>query len=86
MVNTKYSRNPKKTPLTGHITYSDGIETYHEDFYIDLDKYATFFWMNSVSDNLLEETKKQTKELETISEALMSMASKTEKKSEDEDE
>ncbi|MCE5344028.1 MAG: hypothetical protein LLF96_10680 [Eubacteriales bacterium] len=63
-------QNHNKPLLSGRISYSDGKETYYDEFQIDLDSYATFFSVNSESEDILNEMKKQTKELEKIQKAL----------------
>ncbi len=80
----KYLHNKNKAPLTGHINYSDGTKTYHDDISIDLERYATFFSVNSDFEDLLTEVKTQTKELKKLSEALKIIASHSHTELEDE--
>lgn len=73
----KFHKNQNKTALSGRVVYSDGNETYIDDIHIDFEIYATFFSVNSYSEDLLKEIKVQTKELERIRKSLVLIASQT---------
>jgi len=74
-----------KLPLCVHITYSNGEKVYTEDIHIDFDTYATFFSIDSYTDDLLKEIKTQGKELKRIREVLMQVVSESNIKKEIED-
>ena len=60
--------------LSGQITYYDANHPYTEPFGIDFSSYATFYSVNSLADDLLNEMKKQTKALQDINANLQLLA------------
>lgn len=71
----EFRNNPDKKPITGEIIYQDewkqdGQEPYRESFQINWENYATFYSVNSPSDDLLDEMKKVVQELKNIERAL----------------
>lgn len=81
----KFRNNSDKAPIAVHLAYSNGEKTYSDDLHIDFDTYATFFSVNSDTDEMLKEMKTQAEELRGINEALTFIASKTSKKPKVED-
>lgn len=75
----KFLDNPNKLPLCGQIVYSNGEKSYTDDIHIDLDTYATFFSVNSDTDDPVKEIKTQAIELKRIREVLMRIASQANK-------
>ena len=61
---------PDKHPIEGSVTYSDAQNTYSETFYIDFEKYTTFFSVKSDTEYLLETLKNQNQELQSIQQEL----------------
>lgn len=66
----EFRKNPDIKPIIGEILYQDTVTTYHESFEIDFEKYATIFSVNSPSDDLHEDMKKQTGELTRIAKGI----------------
>ena len=64
----------EKAPLVGVVTYQDGGHHYSEEFHIDFESYATFYAVNTDTDDFLKEIKAQTKALNGISETLNEIA------------
>ena len=62
----EFRNNLNKVPIEGTITYSDAKKSYSEKFYIDFEKYATFFSVDSETDDLIDILKKQNNELSAI--------------------
>ncbi|MBQ2996119.1 MAG: hypothetical protein IJE22_02650 [Oscillibacter sp.] len=62
----EFSSNSNKQPIEGTIVYSDAQKTYSETFYIDFEKYAAIFTVDSDADALVDVLKKQHKELTAI--------------------
>ena len=62
----EFRDNPDKKPISGEILYQDEMTTYHERFSIDFEKYGTIFSVNSADDDLHEDLKNLTKELQHI--------------------
>lgn len=60
--------------LSGKATYKDANKEYVEPFSIDFSSYATFYSVNSLADDLLNEMKKQTKALQDINANLQLLA------------
>lgn len=64
----------EKKPLAGVVTYQDSGHHYSEEFCIDFESYATFYSINTDTDDFLKEIKSQTKALKEISETLDEIA------------
>ena len=79
----KIRENQRKVALSGQVTYQDGEHTYTEPFNIDFDSYATFFSVNSVTDDFLKEIKAQTEALEGIMEVLEQLVATSQTDSDD---
>ena len=64
-----------KVPITGTIRYNShrGV-TYEEKFNIDAEHYTTFYSASSNEEKVLEQLKKQSLELESISKAILDIA------------
>lgn len=67
---SEFRDNPNKKPIAGKIIYLDAKTTYCEKFEIDFENYATFFSVDSSSDVLHNDMKKQTTELTKMSKSL----------------
>lgn len=63
-----------KVPLVGTVTYQDSGRSYSEDFRIDFEMYATFYSVNTDTDDFLKEIKGQTRVLKQIGENLREIA------------
>ena len=66
----EFRNNPNKRPIIGEIIYQDEQCTYQDFFNIDWNVYATFYSVNTPTDNLLNEVKKVVKELNHVAQAL----------------
>lgn len=66
----EFRNNPNKKPIIGKIQYQDSNSTYSEMFEIDFEKYATFFSVNSPSDDLHEDLEKQLAALKKLATVL----------------
>lgn len=66
----EFRNNPSKKPIEGEIIYQDAQTTYHNSFDIDFEKYATFWSVNSPTDDFLDDMKKLTQELKNIAQIL----------------
>ena len=73
---SEFRENPNKRPIEGTIVYSDTQQSYSEEFYIDFEKYATIFSVDSDADALIDVLKKQNKELTAIKSELQQIRSK----------
>ena len=64
-----------KVPITGTVRYNShrGV-TYEEKFDIDAEHYTTFYSASSDEEKVLEQLKKQSLELESISKAILDIA------------
>lgn len=63
---SEFRENPNKKPIIGEISYQDSETLYSEPFEIDFDNYAPIFTVNSLSEDLHEDMKKQIAELAKI--------------------
>ena len=70
--------NPNMKPLTGTIEYKAQGETYHNDLYVDLENYMTFFSSTTDEENLLKSMKKIGDELKGIQQILSIQSTKKE--------
>ena len=66
----EFRNNPNKKPIEGEIIYQDEQTTYRNSFNIDFEKYATFYSVNSSTDDFREDMKKLTQELNNIAKIL----------------
>lgn len=62
----EFRDNPNKKPISGEILYQDEKNTYHETFLINFEKYGDIFSVNSAADDLHEDMKNLSKELQHI--------------------
>lgn len=58
--------NKNKLPIEGNIIYSDDIGEYKEHFLIDFNSYPPIFSVDSETEDMRQEIKRQTQELEKI--------------------
>lgn len=68
----EFRNNPNKKPIAGEIIYQDERRTYQEAFQIDWSIYATFYSVNTPTDDFLGEMKKLVTELNAIARAIKS--------------
>lgn len=61
-----FRENTNKLPIEGDIIYSDGIGKYCEHFIIDFNSYPPIFTVDSEMEDIRQEMKKQTKEIENL--------------------
>lgn len=66
----EFRENTNKKPIKGIVEYQDSLSEYQEEFFIDFEKYATVFTVDSDADILHEDMKKVVKELGQISKRL----------------
>lgn len=66
----EFRKNPSKKPIVGEITYQDAQTTYHNSFDIDFENYATFYSVNSPTDDLHNDMQKLTEEVNRIAQIL----------------
>ena len=66
----EFRENTNKKPIMGIVKYQDSSSEYQEKFFIDFEKYATVFTVDSDADILHEDMKKVVKELDQISKNL----------------
>lgn len=62
----EFRENTDKLPIEGDIIYSDGIGEYCEYFIIDFNSYPPIFTVDSEIEDIRQEIKKQTRELEKL--------------------
>ena len=62
----EFRENTGKLPIEGDIIYSDGIGEYCEHFIIDFNSYPPIFTVDSEIEDIRQEMKKQTRELEKL--------------------
>ena len=62
----EFRKNTNKLPIEGDIIYSDGIGEYCEHFLIDFNSYPPIFTVDSEIEDIRQEMKKQTRELEKL--------------------
>lgn len=61
-----FRKNTSKLPIEGEIIYTDTIAEYSERFLIDFNSYPPIFTVNTDAEDIREEMKKQTKEMESL--------------------
>lgn len=66
----EFRKNPCKEPIEGEIVYWDEKIAYYNKFDIDFEKYATFYSVNSSTDNFHNDMKELAKELKNIAQIL----------------
>lgn len=66
----EFRENANTKPIKGIVKYQDSSNEYQEEFFIDFEKYVTFFSVSSDSDILHEDMKNLTTELSHICKAL----------------
>ncbi len=76
----EFRNNPNKRPIIGEIIYQDEQSTYRDFFNIDWSVYATFYLVNTPTDDLLDEMKKLVKELNHVAQTLKLQQSTNPKK------
>ena len=69
----EFRENENKKAVEGDIIYSDDIGEYTEHFVIDFNNYPPIFTVNSETEDIREEMKKQTKELERLRREIASL-------------
>ena len=67
-----YRSNSNKVAATGKIQYQSNGNKYVDDFFVNLENYATIFSVHSEQEDIKEALKKQAKELEGIKRVLQS--------------
>lgn len=66
----EFRNNPSKRPIVGEITYQDEQNTYRDSFNIDWSIYATFYSVNTPTDNFIDDMKKLIQEVKNIAQIL----------------
>lgn len=61
-----FRENRNKLPIEGEIIYSDAIAEYSEHLFIDFNSYPPIFTVNTDAEDIREEIKRQTKEIENL--------------------
>ena len=66
----QYRNNPDKRPVEGTVYYEDKQGKYSDSIYIDFEKYATIYSVNSDEEVLIDTLKEQNKALQKIASEL----------------
>lgn len=69
----EFRGNPDQPPIQGDIIYSDSFSEYREHFYINFNDYPPIFTVETGEEKILNEMKKQTKELDCINKGLRAL-------------
>lgn len=62
----EFRENVKKLPIEGDVIYSDDLGAYSEHFVIDFNSYPPIFTVDSEVEDIRQELKKQTAEMERL--------------------
>ena len=69
----EYVQQTDKLPAKGKVSYQSNGNNYENEFYIDLESYATIFSVNSEKEDLMKKLREQNNELNGIKRAIQNL-------------
>lgn len=69
----EYLQKTDKLPAKGKVSYQSNGNNYENEFYIDLESYATIFSVNSEKEDLMKKLREQNNELNGIKRAIQNL-------------